>query len=115
MEGKQYGILVNLDRCVGCYACEVACKQENNSSPGTPWIRVNNIGPELVNGEWKMDFVPLISDGCTFYQNCGLQPSCVNNCPTKALRVYSTESMLDAISGGKRHQICIIKELKVRN
>jgi len=31
MEPKKnkVGILVDMDRCVGCYACEVACRQEN--------------------------------------------------------------------------------------
>ncbi len=25
---KKYGMMVNLDRCVGCYACQVTCKAE---------------------------------------------------------------------------------------
>jgi len=105
---KQYGILVDLDRCVGCYACEVACKQENSDAPGTPWIRVNTIGPKVVRGRLMMDYVPLVSDGCNFCPSRGLQPSCVAHCPTQALTVLSTASMLDVLTGGKRYQLCTI-------
>jgi Fe-S-cluster-containing dehydrogenase component len=27
---KQMGLVANLELCVGCFACEVACKQEHN-------------------------------------------------------------------------------------
>ena len=26
---SRYGIIVNVDRCAGCFACAVACKEEN--------------------------------------------------------------------------------------
>ena len=108
---KQYGILVDLERCVGCYACEVACKQENSAARGTPWIRVHTLGPEVVNGKLRMDYVPLILDRCTFCRSRDLQPSCVAHCPTQALSVFSTASMLDALSDGRRYQVCTIKNL----
>ena len=104
---KQYGILVDLERCVGCYACEVACEQENSPAPGTPWIRVHTIGPKMVNGKLRMEYIPLISEGCIFPTR-GLQPSCVANCPTQALKVCSTASMLDVLSSEKRYQVCTI-------
>lgn len=109
MMEKQYGILADLDRCVGCYACEVACKQENSSSPGTPWIRVKTIGPEIVLGKLRLDYIPLISNGCNFCLNRGLQPSCVAHCPTKALRFCSSASMLDVLRSKTRYQVCLIK------
>ncbi len=106
MNRNPFAILVDLDRCVGCCACEVACKQENSSSPGTPWIRVNALGPEVVNGKLRADYVPLILDGCDFCQNRGFQPSCVAHCPTEALQLCSTETMLDGLNSKKRYQIC---------
>jgi Fe-S-cluster-containing dehydrogenase component len=27
---KQMGLVASLELCVGCFACEVACKQEHN-------------------------------------------------------------------------------------
>ena len=105
------GIMVDLDRCVGCYTCEVACQQENTSSQGTPWIRVNTIGPAMVNGKLRMDYVPLISDDCTFCRDRNFHPSCVAHCPTQALSVGSIPVMLDALSGVKRFQGCTIKRI----
>jgi len=108
---KQYGILVDLDRCVGCYACEVACKQENSDAPGTPWIKVNTIGPKVVSGRLIMDYVPLISNGCNSCRSRGFRPSCVAHCPTKALTVLDTASMLDAFTSSRRYQLLRITRM----
>ncbi|MFA0521553.1 twin-arginine translocation signal domain-containing protein, partial [Vibrio sp. 10N.222.55.E8] len=32
--GKRWGMVVDLRRCVGCQACTVACKFENNAPVG---------------------------------------------------------------------------------
>ncbi len=34
---SRYGIIVNVDRCAGCFACAVACKEENQVAPGIFW------------------------------------------------------------------------------
>jgi len=38
-------LLVDLQRCIGCYSCVVACKQENGLPVGVNWIKVDEIGP----------------------------------------------------------------------
>jgi len=111
MMENQYGILVDLDRCVGCYACQVACKQENNASRGTPWIRVNTVGPEMVYGKLRMEYIPLISKECNLCRARGLQPSCADHCPTKALSFLPASFILDKITDRKRYQVCIIKSV----
>jgi len=106
------GILVDLDRCVGCYACEVACKQEHPNTHGVPWIRVHTIGPEIVNGKLIMDYIPRISDGCDFCQSRALQPTCVAHCPTKALSVSSGSSIRDVLNSSTRYQLCNTVDMK---
>ena len=108
---KQYGIMVDLERCVGCYACEVACKQENSAARGTPWIRVHTLGPEVITGKFRMEYVPLITDRCTFCRSRDMQPSCVAHCPTQALSVVSAAAILDTLSKDQRYQVCVIKTL----
>ena len=38
-------IVVNLDRCTGCFGCEVACKMENGVALGERWSKVLTVGP----------------------------------------------------------------------
>jgi len=108
-----YGILVDLDLCVGCYACEVACKQENNVPTGTRWIRVATIGPKKVNGKLAMDFLPIMTEECTFCQHRlkeNLLPRCVDNCPTQALEFCKDAAeLLARLQSKKRLQVCKLK------
>lgn len=109
----RYGLLVNLDRCVGCHACEIACKQENNVPLGVKWIHVAQIGPTKVGGRLQMDFVPFMLDGCTMCGHRieeGLEPACVSNCPTHALDFCDVAEMLRLLKSGKRYQVCKVSE-----
>lgn len=36
----RWGMVIDLQRCIGCYACMVACKQEHFLPPGVFWGRV---------------------------------------------------------------------------
>ena len=38
---SRYGLIVDVNRCIGCYACVVACKSENHTRPGIAWIRID--------------------------------------------------------------------------
>lgn len=33
-------LVIDLDRCIGCYACEVACKNENSIPLGVHYNKV---------------------------------------------------------------------------
>jgi Fe-S-cluster-containing dehydrogenase component len=107
------GILVDLDLCAGCYACEVACKQENYVPIGVRWIQVVTIGPKKVDGHMRMDYLPMMMEGCTCCEHRlskGLRPRCVDNCPTQALEFCKNASeLLSTLRSRRRLQVCKLK------
>ena len=78
----QYAILTDLNRCVGCLGCSVACKVVNGVEIGSFWNKVLRIGP-FPDGEGAQFpdvytyFLPVT---CQHYEN----PACVAVCPTGA-------------------------------
>ncbi len=72
----RWGMVVDLERCVGCYACMIACKQEHFLPPGIFWGR-------LVVGETgkypaaSKQLYPVLCNHCK-------EAACVNVCPTGA-------------------------------
>ena len=72
-----YAIVVDLDRCIGCHGCEIACKNENNIALGEYWNKVVERGPFGEYPDLEMYFLP------TMCQQCQDAP-CVNVCPTGA-------------------------------
>ena len=73
----QKTMVIDLDRCIGCFACEVACKQENNVALGVHYNKVLSIGPMGKFPEIKQYFLPSICQGCK-------DAPCVKVCPTGA-------------------------------
>lgn len=70
-------IVVNLDRCTGCYSCEITCKMENDTALGEHWNKMLQRGPF---GDYpNMTRYPLP----TMCQQCADAP-CVHVCPTGA-------------------------------
>src|SRR5260370_17810787 len=41
---SRLGMVLNLDRCIGCWACAVACKMENSIGEGLWWQEIKTIG-----------------------------------------------------------------------
>jgi Fe-S-cluster-containing dehydrogenase component len=73
-------MLMDLDACVRCYACEVACRQENGLSFETKsrWCRVQTVPPREAGGELHLDFVPVMCFQCE-------DPMCAQFCPVEAI------------------------------
>ena len=77
-----YAIATDLNRCVGCLACMVACKVVNNVPIGSYWNKVLRIGPSLKEGgsatnDVEMYYLPVQCQHCA-------DPECVKVCPTGA-------------------------------
>ena len=74
---SHYCLVIDLDRCIGCHACEVACKNENDIALGEYWNRVIQVGPHGTFPDLEQYWLP------TQCQQCEDAP-CVNVCPTGA-------------------------------
>ena len=111
--GNGYGIMADLDRCVGCHACEIACKQEHDLPPGINWIKVLQVGPMKVDGRLRMEFIPVMLDGCNICTNRlseGRTPACVVNCPTHALLEVDTADTLRLLSSDRCYRLCKVRD-----
>lgn len=77
MQGNHKAIFVDTFRCVGCHACETACKVENGVPPGPKWIQVIEV-ESRVGDTWRVNWKPM---AC---MHCGV-PACQKVCPTRAI------------------------------
>jgi anaerobic dimethyl sulfoxide reductase subunit B (iron-sulfur subunit) len=74
----QYGMYIDQNRCMGCFACVVACRDWHDVPAGpASWIRVKTIE----KGKYPNLFVAFLPTTC--YQ-CRA-PACVSACPVNAI------------------------------
>ncbi len=83
---KQLAFYVNIAECVGCKACQIACKDKNNLPDGLRWRRVFEYeGGEWVNQNGKLIpnnlFAYFVSAACMHCQD----PICLKVCPAEAI------------------------------
>ena len=78
----QYAILTDLNKCVGCLACSVACKVANDVNVGMYWNKILRVGPtpRTEGGQWPDVYMYFLPMSC---QHCA-NPACVDVCPTGA-------------------------------
>ena len=78
---KYFGMVIDQERCIGCEACSVACRIENNSTEF--WIKVETQGgleKDTPAGEYPnltLNFLPKLCNHC-------LNPPCAEACPADA-------------------------------
>lgn len=70
----QYAMIIDLERCVGCHACTIACKAEWEIPVefGRNWVY--RLGPKYVDGTMASTYYPGLCNHCT-------EPVCVPECP----------------------------------
>ncbi|MGC9195468.1 MAG: 4Fe-4S dicluster domain-containing protein [Syntrophobacteraceae bacterium] len=76
---SSYYIFQDQNRCIGCMACEVHCKTENNVPVGPGLCKIVAVGPRAVKGVARINFVFMPCFHCEV-------PWCVSACPTGAMR-----------------------------
>lgn len=74
---SNFALVIDLDRCIGCHGCEIACKNENDVVLGSYWNKVLERGPFGTFPDIESYFLP---SQC---QQCADAP-CVHVCPTGA-------------------------------
>ena len=72
----KYGMVFDLDRCVGCRTCMEACKVENNTAKGIFWMHVFR----FEEGKYPHVRIRVMPRPCMHCEN----PPCVRACPTAA-------------------------------
>ncbi len=56
-KGKQWSMVVDLERCIGCWTCAVGCKEINNEPLGFWWNRILTAAPNDLSGADNSDAV----------------------------------------------------------
>ncbi len=81
---KRYAILIDMDRCIGCHACTIACKMANRLPMGVAWSQVKTVGsngmdePAGVYPNLQLAWLPMLC------QHCEDAP-CEKVCPVGAI------------------------------
>lgn len=83
---KNLGFSVNINKCTGCKACQVACKDKNNLPVGVRWRRVMLYeGGDWVNINGDLTpsnvFAYAVTTACNHCSN----PVCLQSCPASAI------------------------------
>jgi Fe-S-cluster-containing dehydrogenase component len=79
-------MVIDLKRCIGCFGCQIACKAENGTRPGTTYARV-------IRREWgtfpnvKRLSIPVLCMHCA-------NPPCVEVCPTGASQKRESDGIV---------------------
>lgn len=93
---KQYGVLIDLNKCLGCHTCQVICKTTWTDGPGQEtmyWAKVNtkpfgertsehpNLYGDVPGGVypdvWQF-YLPQLCNHC-------IEPPCLETCPSGAM------------------------------
>lgn len=72
----RWGMVIELQKCIGCYGCMISCKQEHFLPPGMFWNRVM-IGE---TGNYPMVSKQIYPVSCNHCK----EAACVKACPTRA-------------------------------
>jgi Fe-S-cluster-containing dehydrogenase component/DMSO reductase anchor subunit len=74
--GEQYRFHVDMERCIGCKCCVVACNEQNGNPAAINWRRVG----EIEGGFFPAASRSYLSMGC----NHCVEPTCLTGCPVDA-------------------------------
>ena len=82
------GLLIDYEYCTGCFACQVACCQENGWEAPLSGIKVMEIVQDLPKDKAYLTFLPFPTELCVLCKKRtkkGLDPACVKHCMSGSL------------------------------
>jgi len=83
----QLGFIHNNVDCIGCRACEIACKDKNGLAPGPRFRRVMYIE----GGSFPEVFAYKVNTSCNHCE----EPACLPTCPTGAIWKRDKDGIVD--------------------
>jgi Fe-S-cluster-containing dehydrogenase component len=100
-------LLVDLDKCLGCCACEVGCQQWHQAPRDLKRVVVRTIGPQTCGDRLITEHFPQMTPYCDLCATIPCEsPFCVEICPVKAIQSCDDQAALALLNSGKRYQIC---------
>ena len=104
---SKYGLLFDAQYCVGCFACTVACKQENQFDADTWGIKVLEQIYTYPNGHVQVDNVPFPTTLCNLCadriaKGVDTRPACVKACQGSIIYYGEAEELLEKSKELKR-------------
>jgi Fe-S-cluster-containing dehydrogenase component len=97
---SQLGWLIDLDKCIGCDSCTIACKSENNTRPLSspmPFKNQRGVLPDHVSYRWVVKknggkypnpSLTFITSACNHCEH----PACLASCPASDVNDPSNET-----------------------
>ncbi len=84
----KYGMIIDMDKCVGCHACSVACKAEWEVPTRFDRSWLYRLGPSMTSAGIAYTFYVGLCNHCDI-------PVCVDVCPADPVRMF----LKDTITG----------------
>ena len=107
----EYALLIDYKYCTGCHVCEVSCRKEHDI-PLDEWgIKLSQMGPVKMRGEWLWDSVPVPSDLCDLCEDRvaqGKKPACVHHCLAQCMELVPVEGLSAAMAAHGKKVTCYI-------
>ena len=74
--GEHYRFVFDMNACIGCHSCEVACAEQNGNPVSVNWRKVGEVEAGSYPSVRRLN----LSMAC----NHCLEPTCLSGCPTNA-------------------------------
>jgi Fe-S-cluster-containing dehydrogenase component len=89
-------MIINYGLCTGCDTCVVSCAKEKGLPQGEWGMKIEQIGPQQLDGAWEWDYVPVPSrlcDLCAQRISEGKKAACELHCLAQVIEIVALEDV----------------------